>query len=264
MKKLTFLFLILCFGSFAQTTTPQVINSAGGSGSVSSGTNTIDIFYNIGEPMITTITNGSNILTQGFLQPDIVGIIGLNLTAFSSNESCFEKKDGKINLVLNSKPYDTCYVVYFWTPSSLCPGTNYDCNMVDSLAPGIYSVTVKAFNDHDNVNGIAVDSVGFSFTITANPDPCQIQIFTSFTPNGDGINDTWVIEDIDQFPNNTVTIYNRWGNKLASYTNYDNKNNAWKGETPNGSTVTNGTYFYVIELNNGTGYKKGWVEVTGK
>lgn len=264
MKKLTYLFIMLCFGAYSQAPTPQVINSAGGSGSVTSGTNTIDIFYNIGEPIITTINNGSNVITQGFLQPDIVGIIGLNFTALSSNESCLQKNDGKISLILNTKPYDSCYVVYFWTPSSVCPGTNYDCNMVDSLAPGSYSVTAKAFNNHDNVNGIAIDSVSYSFTITANTDPCQITVFSAFSPNGDGLNDAWVIEDIDQFPNNTVTIYNRWGNKLAGFTNYDNKNNAWKGESPAGTIVPNGTYFFVIELNNGTGYKKGWVEVTGR
>ena len=265
MKKI---FLILlttyCCNAFAQAPSPSVINSAGGSGSVPSGTNTITVFYNIGEPVISTISNGANAITQGFLQPDIVGIIGLNLTAFSSNESCFQNKDGKINLVLNTKPYDTCYVVYFWTPAFVCPGTNYACSSLDSLAPGSYSVTVKAFNNHANVNGIAADSVSFSFTITANTEPCQITVFSAFSPNGDGLNDAWIIEDIDQFPNNTVTIYNRWGNKLAGFTNYDNKNVAWKGESPAGTTVPNGTYFYVIELNNGTGYKKGWVEVTGR
>ena len=79
MKKLTYLFIMLSLGVYsqaqAQAPTPQVINSAGGSGSVTSGTNTIDIYYNIGEPIITTINNGSNVITQGFLQPDIVGTI---------------------------------------------------------------------------------------------------------------------------------------------------------------------------------------------
>lgn len=264
MKSFSYLCILLSLGAYSQTLAPQVINSAGGSGSVSSGTNTIDIYYNIGEPIIATISNGTNAITQGFLQPDIIGIIGLNLTAFSSNESCLKKNDGKISLVLNIKPYDTCYVVYFWTPASVCPATTYTCNSLDSLAPGSYSVTVKAFNNHDSINGVAIDSVFFSFTITANTDPCQITVFSAFSPNGDGLNDAWVIEDIDQFPNNTVTIYNRWGNKLAVFTNYDNKNSAWKGESPSGNSVPNGTYFYVIELNNGTGYKKGWVEVTGK
>lgn len=268
IKKMKFFYIILsiaiCYNTFSQSIKPAVINSAGGSGSVGTGTVAVDLIYNIGEPIITTISNNTNDLTQGFLQPDMFGSIGLNLTAFSSNESCFQNNDGKITLELNTKPYDTCYVLYFWTPSSVCSGTNYDCNSIDSLTPGNYSVIVKAFNNHSNANSMAIDSVPFSFTITANTDPCQITVFTSFTPNGDGINDGWIIGDIENFPKNTVVIYNRWGNKIASYSNYDNKNTIWKGQAPSGEIVPNGTYFYVIELNNGSGYKKGWIEVTGK
>lgn len=258
MKKLTFLFLILCFGSFAQSVAPQVINSAGGSGTVGTGTAAVQVFYNIGEPVIATVSDGTNAITQGFLQPDIVGEFGLTVSSLSSNESCLSKNDGKINITLNTQPTSAVTILYKWTPSALCP--NDDCSSMDSLTPGNYSVLVEAMDN----SSVVLDSVRLNFVITANTDPCQISVFTAFSPNGDGLNDAWIIQDIENFPNNTVTIYSRWGNKLAFYNNYDNKSNAWKGESPSGNIVPNGTYFYVIELNNGTGYKKGWVEVTGK
>jgi gliding motility-associated-like protein len=250
------LYVFYSIVGYSQSISPHIINSAGGGGPV--GSSGVEVYYNIGEPLVSTVNNGANAITQGFLQPDIVGDFGLNVSALTSNESCLSKNDGKINLTLNTQPSAAYTLLYIWTPSSICPTNN--CLSLDSLAPGNYSVIIKAINS----SSLTIDSVSKNFVITANTDPCQITVFSGFSPNGDGMNDAWIIEDIENFPNNNVTIYNRWGNKLAHFTNYDNKNNVWKGETSSGTIVSSGTYFYVIELNSGSGYKKGWVEVTGK
>ncbi|MFB6305749.1 MAG: gliding motility-associated C-terminal domain-containing protein, partial [Flavobacteriales bacterium] len=42
-------------------------------------------------------------------------------------------------------------------------------------------------------------------------------------------NDKWVIRDIDKYPENSVKIYNSWGDLINSFKNYDNKNAVWKG-----------------------------------
>ena len=66
------------------------------------------------------------------------------------------------------------------------------------------------------------------------------------TPNGDGVNDTWIIEDIDQYPNASFTIYNRWGNIVWKSTS-----NAfgWNGTNyRNGEALPQGTYFYILDL----------------
>jgi gliding motility-associated-like protein len=60
-------------------------------------------------------------------------------------------------------------------------------------------------------------------------------------------NDTWVIDYIDQYPNHVVEIYNRWGELLYRSTAYKND---WDG-TYNGENLPVGTYYYVIELNDG-------------
>jgi gliding motility-associated-like protein len=60
-----------------------------------------------------------------------------------------------------------------------------------------------------------------------------------------------------------VSIFNRWGNTVFETTNYHNLNNAWDGKVK-GTVVPNGTYFYVINLNDGSEPKKGWLEVTGQ
>jgi len=250
------LFLIYFTDAFSQSISPQVINSAGGGGAV--GSSGVEVYYNIGEPIVSTVSNGANVITQGFLQPDIVGAFDLSITPLSQNESCLNKKDGFISLVLNSSPSNAVQLVYVWTPSSVCPSQN--CTSVDSLTPGAYSISVKAINS----SGVAIDSVTFNYTIAASTEPCNITVYNGFTPDGDGLNDNWVIENIENFSSNTVSIFNRWGNRIWNTTNYNNTDNVWNGKTQSGTDLPSGTYFYVIELDNGNGVKKGWVELTGK
>lgn len=250
-------FTLICILKYqAQTIAPQVINSAGGGGTV--GISNVEVYYNIGETMITTVNNNFNAITQGFLQPDIVGEFSLNVTPLSQNESCINKNDGLISLVLNSSPSNAPQILYVWNPSNICPSQS--CSTVDSLVPGTYSVLVKAVN----ASNVTIDSVAFNYTITASTEVCQITVYNGFTPDGDGLNDNWIIENIENFPNNTVTVLNRWGNVIWQTKGYNNTSNVWNGKMQNGSILTSGTYFYIIELDNGYGIKKGWVELTGR
>lgn len=253
-----YLFVISVFGivlkQSAQTITPSVIHSAGGGGAV--GTTGVELYYNVGEPIVSTINNNFGLITQGFLQPDIVGVLDLSLTPLFQNESCLNKKDGFMSVVVNTAPSSAVQLVYVWSPASSCPSQN--CTSIDSLSPGTYSVTIKALNA---VN-MPIDSVSFAYTVLANTDPCQITVYNGFTPDGDGINDTWIIENIADFATNTVTIFNRWGNKIWNTTNYDNVTNVWNGKNKNGADLPSGTYFYIIEIEGGL--KKGWVELSGK
>jgi len=83
----------------------------------------------------------------------------------------------------------------------------------------------------------SVDSV----TVTVLP---SIVFPDGITPNGDGYNDVWVIDFIEEFPNNTVEIYNRWGELLFHEDGYKQD---WDG-TYNGKNLPIGTYYYVIDL----------------
>ena len=65
----------------------------------------------------------------------------------------------------------------------------------------------------------------------------------SFTPNGDGFNDFFVIQGLEAFPNTKLTIFNRWGSEVYSVSSYTNN---WDA-----SDAHDGTYFYILELFNG-------------
>ncbi len=69
----------------------------------------------------------------------------------------------------------------------------------------------------------------------------------NFTPNGDGVNDTWDIKYIDSYPGCTVDIFNRYGSHLFTSIGYAK---AWDG-TYNGAPLPVGTYYYVINPKNG-------------
>ncbi len=66
-----------------------------------------------------------------------------------------------------------------------------------------------------------------------------------FTPNGDGINDVWEIDNIQLFPDCQVQVYNRWGELLFNSVGY---NPPWDGRFE-GKDVPVGTYYYIIKLN---------------
>ncbi len=74
----------------------------------------------------------------------------------------------------------------------------------------------------------------------------QLVIPNGITPNGDGINDVWVIDNIEQFPNVEVEIYNRWGEQIFYSKGYP-PSERWDG-TYKGKKLPTGTYYYVIKL----------------
>jgi gliding motility-associated-like protein len=73
----------------------------------------------------------------------------------------------------------------------------------------------------------------------------EIVIPNGFSPNGDSKNDRWIIDNIQQFPNCVIEVYNRWGELLFISTGY---NEPFDGRF-NGKPLPVGTYYYVINLN---------------
>jgi gliding motility-associated-like protein len=90
-------------------------------------------------------------------------------------------------------------------------------------------------------------------------DPIENMVIDKlFSPNGDGINDVLQIRNAENFPNNKVSIFNRHGNLIFETTGYNNRQRGWQGIPNTGllasgdKIVPNGTYFYVLEPNDGT------------
>lgn len=74
------------------------------------------------------------------------------------------------------------------------------------------------------------------------PDP-SLTFYSSFSPNGDNINDFFVIDGLANFPDNVLRVFNRWGAQVFEQRNYENN---WDGQW-NGENLPDGTYFYYFE-----------------
>ena len=87
-----------------------------------------------------------------------------------------------------------------------------------------------------------------------------LEFYRGFSPNGDGTNDTWTIKGIDKFPLNKVTIFNRWGDKVRELYNYNNTSVVWDGTNDEGKELADGTYYYIVNLQNVEEFT-GWVHI---
>ncbi|MFZ1799639.1 MAG: gliding motility-associated C-terminal domain-containing protein [Chitinophagaceae bacterium] len=89
----------------------------------------------------------------------------------------------------------------------------------------------------------------------------EFKIPNAFSPNGDGINDKWIINGLETFTENTVDVFNRYGQVVYHAKGYDNSGKVWDG-TINGKQLPLGTYYYIVNPNNDFIPKRsGWVVI---
>lgn len=103
-------------------------------------------------------------------------------------------------------------------------------------------------NDDWNGNGIP-DYLDPDLMSTGD----EIEVFNVITPNGDGIHDVLTIRGLENFPDNTIRIYNRWGVLVFTTNAYNTQNNYFDGTSQGRVTVNQdkllpvGTYFYILD-----------------
>jgi gliding motility-associated-like protein len=194
----------------------------------------------------------------------------------TDNENCASSDSVYVNVILNVPANGTP------SDSIICPG-----NSVSLTASGGQSYQwsgPQGFNStQQNVtlNSMEINQTGWYLVNVTDEYGCygvdstyiQVQsnknclfIPNLITPDFDHHNDTWVIEGIENFDKAVVQIFNRWGNLIYYSSPY---NNDWDGQVNRGATIDGkdgkvpvGTYFYIIELNEGDqpAYK-GYIDV---
>jgi gliding motility-associated-like protein len=109
----------------------------------------------------------------------------------------------------------------------------------NSLTPTAFPEATTTFQVSGEVDGCEVTDF---ITVTIAP---PIVVFNAFSPNGDNINETWVLKGIERFPNCQVEVFDRWGQSIFKNVSYAKP---WDG-TNDGKYLPTGAYYYVIELN---------------
>lgn len=249
---ITFLFIYI--DAYAQVQlTPVLVGSAGGFYSFSGG----NISASAGEAIITTVNNSNIILTQGFQQPRILSdSMVLEINTYAAECKLAANGAVKVNISGGTPDY-----IFKYEKQNLngdfellaLPFLTDSTDSIHGLIPGTYRVTVT-----DYYFNTVIDT--FSIGITYEGD-CKIKIYSGFSPNGDGVNDNWIIDGIEYYPNNSVFIYNRWGDKLWESSGYNNQDKVWNGYSQiTGELLVNGTYYYIVNVEDKQ--FKGWVELT--
>lgn len=107
----------------------------------------------------------------------------------------------------------------------------------------------------DNGQPILCDTAWVYIQMNAVP----LFINNAFTPNNDGLFDTFIIEGINNFPKSELLVFNRWGEIIFKATGY---NNDWNGFTGFKEEVPEATYFYQLNLNDGSKPFTGYLVLT--
>ncbi len=124
-------------------------------------------------------------------------------------------------------------------------------NQVTAIANAVNSI-VTAIDT--SVDGLNPDPNNDSIPDEQSPTIVEILVFvpSGFSPNGDGKNDEFKIRGIENYPNNKLEIYNRWGNLVFEQAPYDN---TWRGDVKNSNAyiigdgiLPSGTYFYLLDF----------------
>jgi gliding motility-associated-like protein len=115
-----------------------------------------------------------------------------------------------------------------------------------SSAPGDYPIVVQG------AAAANYEIVYVNGKLTIQPD---VRIPNTFTPNGDGINDTWRIPSLQYYANSTVEVYSRYGAPVFQSRGYSRE---WTG-TRNGAALPAGIYYYLINLKDGSPVLSGYV-----
>ena len=158
-------------------------------------------------------------------------------TGTVSATTCIDETDGKIEIVVSGGVggYN-----YLWSNAEITQN-------IYNLSSGEYFVSVT-----DGNGCLRTDTFFVNITEIECLNPPN-----AFTPDGDGYNDTWVLDNLDLYPASTVQIFNKWGMIL-----YETNGTyvPWDG-TYKGGVMPAATYYYIIDLGNGSPAYTGHVTI---
>lgn len=172
----------------------------------------------------------------------IVNVPIFDTLIVSTNDTIICSKDSEATLMSYPEGGAGGFT-YVWSGPAPITAVNDSVSVVGPTTSTTYYVVVT-----DQCGVTASDSM------VVEVQNCDLKASNAFSPNGDGKNDFFTIENIEYYPGSTVYLYSRWGKLVFEQVDY--KNN-WTGD----DSLITGTYYYVVEPNDGTKQLKGFVMV---
>lgn len=154
------------------------------------------------------------------------------------------------NTVALNASSDKIIATWSWYPATTLDNSAIHNPVATPLATTIYNLLVV---DLDGC--VAIDSL----TITVLND-YNVTISNLMTPNGDGYNDTWIVQNIENYPRTKVSVLTRQGQEVYTSDSYDN---TWDG-TQDGKKLADGTYYYILKFDGDAKVLKGAITILGQ
>ncbi len=175
------------------------------------------------------------------------------------NYFCYQKRIGLSSVVgdcytQNAFQWQTSNDGVTWNDIPGVTGTVCDF-IVQNPGTQLFRLEVARVGNMENLN---CRTSSAPFTVISQSADCPVfKIPNTFTPNGDGINDTWNMDFLQYFPGCLVRVYTRAGQQIFKSANYGKP---WDG-TYNGKRLPKGTYYYIIDLNNASPPLSGYIMI---
>jgi gliding motility-associated-like protein len=192
-----------------------------------------------------------------------VGLVNHPPLAVDDHDTLSTNISGSINLVINDSDPDGDPLSI-----SICGNPANGSIVINEDNTITYTPNISFIGDDqfcylvcDNGNPALCDSAVVYIHIKSKID--DLIIYNLLTPNGDNSNDIWRIGGIEDHLDNTVMIFNRWGDKILNFSRYDNKNVFWDGTNSKGKILPSGTYFFILTIKD-EGTRTGWIYIRGK
>ena len=139
-------------------------------------------------------------------------------------------------------------------------GANQEAVLIISAIPsriGNYSNTASITSSFPADGNPDNNESTVNFVITESDCIDPGTICNIFSPNGDGVNDELILVNHQNYPQSNLAIYDKYGNLVYQKQAYDS---SWQGEGDSGD-LPRGTYYYLLNLGDGTDVKKGWIQL---
>lgn len=183
----------------------------------------------------------------GCMATDSVNVSVYNLPVLDAGADTTISLGNSVALNASS---NTSITNWSWYPATGLDNASVSNPIATPLMTTTYNLLVV------DVHGcVAIDSL----MITVLND-YNVIISNLMTPNGDGYNDTWIIQNIENYPHTQVTVITRQGQEVFSSNSYDNK---WDG-TQDGKKLADGTYYYILKFEGDAKVLKGAITILGQ
>ena len=166
-----------------------------------------------------------------------------------------------IDVLANDRPIEDPYQEFYDIFADRDSVDNLEVIRVESAGSAVsiidnkvsYTASINYVDKEDTFWYWMKDSGGLvdSAMVYINVGPAKFQIFEALSPNGDGQNDFWRINGIEQDPNNLVRVFDRFNNLVFETKAYTNESNHWTGQSNHGISnafLPEGTYYYIISI----------------